>query len=138
MAILSNNEEVAIVAGILTIGVTATYVSQMTVIPEGPRIPHSVHLRAHSLHRWNILGNLRKSCRRPNRNPNTIPSDTTGNPSGSVCCLCCFFGCTSSVKILATSPFGSIVLTRGALQIHGRKKIMGYCTTDKNEYCSAD
>jgi len=38
MAILSNNEEVAIVGGILTIGVTATYVSQMTVIPEGPRI----------------------------------------------------------------------------------------------------
>jgi hypothetical protein len=38
MAILTNNEEVAVVGGILTIGMTATYVSQMTVIPEGPRI----------------------------------------------------------------------------------------------------
>jgi hypothetical protein len=38
MAILNNKEEVAIVSGIFTVGVTATYVSQMTVIPEGPRI----------------------------------------------------------------------------------------------------
>jgi hypothetical protein len=38
MAILTNNEEVAIVGGILTIGMTATYVSTMSVIPEGPRL----------------------------------------------------------------------------------------------------
>jgi hypothetical protein len=38
MAILNNNEEVAIVGGILTIGMTATYVSTMPVIPEGPRL----------------------------------------------------------------------------------------------------
>jgi hypothetical protein len=38
MAVLNNNEEVAIIGGILTIGMTATYVSQMTVIPEAPRL----------------------------------------------------------------------------------------------------
>ena len=39
MANLTNNEEIAVVAGISTIGLTATYLSTQTAVPASIRIP---------------------------------------------------------------------------------------------------